>query len=202
VYNRAACPQSARLRFPMRAKPALLFLLLLIFCGSQAQADGQISEIRIGLDGDRVMASFVLRKAFDQRLAERVDSGLPTSILYRFELARDRQRWWDQKLRSGTLEVVAVYDAVSRSYTVHYKLDDKLIESRTVREPKALEEAMTHIEKLPVFSVAGLPREWRLLVKVEAELGSRTLLSIIPVTITTKWRESPKFRAPGVPGGP
>lgn len=186
----------------MRAKPALLFLLLLIFCGSQAQAGGQISEIRIGLDGDRVMASFVLRKAFDQRLAERVDSGLPTSILYRFELLRDRQRWWDQKLRSGTLEVVAMYDAVSRAYTVHYKLDDKLIESRTVREPKALEEAMTHIERLPVFSVAGLPREWRLLVKVEAELGSRTLLSIIPVTVATKWRESPKFRAPGVPGGP
>jgi hypothetical protein len=131
-----------------------------------------------------------------------VDSGLPTSILYRFELARDRKRWWDQRLREATLEVVAMYDAVARAYTVHYKLDDKLIESRTLREPKALEEAMTHIERLPVFSVAGLPHEWRLLVKIEGELGTRTILSLIPVTLSTDWRESPKFRPPGVPGVP
>jgi hypothetical protein len=186
----------------MRAKPALLFLLLLVFLGREVHADGKISEIRISVDGDRVLTGFVLRNAFGPRLAERLDSGLPTSILYRFELDRDRKRWWDQKLRESTLEVVAMYDAVARVYTVHFKLDDKLIESRTVRERKALEEAMTHIEQLPVFSVAGLPHEWRLLVKVEAELGSRTILSLIPVTISTKWRESPKFRPPGIPGGP
>ena len=51
-----------------------------------------------------------------------------------------------------------MYDAVARTYTVHYKLDDKLIESRTVRDRKSLEEAMTRVERLPVFSVAGLPR--------------------------------------------
>jgi len=180
----------------MRAKLALLCFFLF---ASRALADAKISEIKIGLDGDRVLTSFVLRNAFDRRFSERVDSGLPTSILYRFELARDRKRWWDQKLRDATFEVVVTYDAVARSYSVHYKLDDKLIESRTVRERKALEEAMTHIESLPVFSVAGLPREWRLLVKVEAELGSRTVLSLIPVTINTDWRESPKFRPPGIP---
>jgi hypothetical protein len=180
----------------MKAKLAVLCFFLF---ASRALADAKISEIKIGLDGDRVLTTFVLRNAFDRRFNERVDSGLPTSILYRFELARDRKRWWDQKLRDATFEVVATYDAVARSYSVHYKLDDKLIESRTVRERKALEEAMTHVENLPVFSVAGLPREWRLLVKVEAELGSRTMLSLIPVAISTDWRESPKFRPPGLP---
>jgi hypothetical protein len=180
----------------MRAKLALLCFFLF---ASRALAEAKISEIRIGLDGDRVLATFVLRDAFDRRLSERVESGLPTSILYRFELARDRKRWWDQKLRDATFEVMATYDAVSRAYSVHYKLDDKLVESRTVRDRKALEEAMTRVESLPVFSVAGLPREWRLLIKVEAELGSRTMLSLIPVTISTDWRESPKFRPPGLP---
>lgn len=180
----------------MRAKLALLGLFLF---ASQARADAKISEIKIHLDADRVLTSFTLRDGFDRRLSERVDSGLPTSILYRFELARDRKRWWDQKLRTATLEVVAIYDAVTRDYTVNYKLDDKLIESRTVRERKALEEAMTTIEQLPVFSLAGLPREGRLLVKVAAELGSRTMLSFIPVTINTDWKESPKFRVPREP---
>jgi hypothetical protein len=92
-----------------------------------------------------------------------------------------------------------MYDAVARTYTVHFKLNDKLIESRTVRDRKGLEEAMTRVEQLPVFSVAGLPHEWRLLIKVEAELGSRTILSIIPATLSTDWKESAKFRAPGLP---
>jgi hypothetical protein len=180
----------------MRAK---LTLLLFFFLASQARADAKISEIKINLDGDRVLTTFTLRDAFDRRLSERVDSGLPTSILYRFELDRDRKRWWDQKLKTNTLEVVAMYDAVARAYTVHFKLDDKLIESRTVRERKALEEAMTEVQSLPVFSLAGLPRDGRLLVKVQAEMGSRTMLSFIPVTINTDWKESSKFRAPGTP---
>jgi uncharacterized protein DUF4390 len=180
----------------MRAKLALLVLFLL---ASQARADAEISEIKINLDAGRVLTSFTLRDAFDRRLSERVDSGLPTPILYRFELSRDRKRWWDQKLKTATLEVVAIYDAVTRDYTINYKLDDKLIESRTVRERKALEEAMTTIDQLPVFSLAGLPQEGRLLVKVAAEMGSRTILSFIPVTINTDWKESPKFRAPREP---
>jgi Domain of unknown function (DUF4390) len=180
----------------MRAKLALLVLFLL---ASQARAEAKISEIKISLDGDRVLTSFILLDAFDRRLSERVDSGLPTSILYRFELARDRKRWWDQKLKTTTLEVVAMYDAVTRDYTVNYKLDDKLIESRTVHDRKALEEAMTAINQLPVFSLAGLSPEARLLVKVEAEMGSRTILSFIPVTINTDWKESSKFRVPREP---
>jgi hypothetical protein len=180
----------------MRAKLALLCFFLF---ASQALGEAKISEIKIGLDGDRVLTTFALTDAFDHRFTERIDSGLPTSILYRLQLFRDRKRWWDQRLRETTLEVVATYDAVARAYTIHYKLNDKLVESRTVRERKALEEAMTRVEQLPVFSVAGLPHEWRLLIKAEAELGSRTVLSLIPVTISTDWRESPKFRAPGVP---
>jgi hypothetical protein len=180
----------------MRAKLALLGFF---FLASQAFAEARISELKIALDGDRALATFTLEDAFDHRFTERVDSGLPTAILYRFVLAHDRKRWWDQRLRETTYEVVATYDAVARTYTVHFKLNDKLIESRTVRDRKGLEEAMTRVDQLPVFSVAGLPHEWRLLVKVEAELGSRTILSIIPATLSTDWKESAKFRAPGLP---
>lgn len=180
----------------MKAKLALLAFFVL---ATQARAAAKISEIKVAIDGDRVLASFTLREAFDRRLSERVDSGLPTSILYRFVLDRDRKRWWDRQLRENTLEVVAMYDAVERAYAVHFKLDGKLIESRTVRDRKALEEAMTMVDQLPVFSLAGLPPGWRLLVKMQAEMGSRTILSFIPATIQTDWKESPKFRVPRQP---
>src|SRR3954447_25681079 len=114
----------------MRAKLALLGFF---FLASQALADARISDIKVELDGGRVLATFTLRDAFDRRLSARVDSGLPTPIVYQIELDRDRKRWWDHRLKDATLEVVALYDAVARSYTVHYKLDDKLVESKTLR---------------------------------------------------------------------
>ena len=102
---------------------------------------------------------------FDQdAMRSRIESGLPTSILYRIELLRERKRWMDLRLQVNTLEVTAMYDAVARVYNVHFKLDAKLIESRTVHDLKAVEEAMTLIGPVPVFQITDIPRAWRLLL--------------------------------------
>jgi hypothetical protein len=180
----------------MRATLALLGLLWL---ANPALADPEIAELAVDLDGDRVLVSLRLRDGITPQLARRLESGLPTPIVYRFELHRDRKRWWDRHLATNTLEAEALYDAVSRSYTVHLRLDGELIESRTVRDRKALEEAMTRIQGIPVFSLDGLGERGRVLVKARAELGSRTLLSMIPVTIATDWKDSRKFRIPRPP---
>jgi hypothetical protein len=179
-------------------RSAIVVLWLLVFAASATTGDPQIQGLRVSLEGDRVLASFALQDAFDSRLSSRLESGLPTSILYRLELHRDRKRWYDRRLEENTLEVVAVYDAVARTYTVHYKLDDELIESRTVRERQEVQDAMTRLGPLPVFSLEQIREErGRILVKVRAELGSRTFLSFIPVTIATDWAESNKLRIPG-----
>jgi hypothetical protein len=181
----------------MRANAALLIALLFaLLAPDAARAEGRISGLNVTVDGGRVLASLTLVDGFRHRLRERVDSGLPTSIVYRFELDEDRTRWWDRYVEECTLEVTAMYDAVARHYTVNYKLDGKLIDSRTVHDQQALAAAMTRVESLPVFTLASLPRRGRLLVKARAELGSRTALSIVPVAITTDWVESAKFRAP------
>jgi len=181
----------------MRAILAILALAVLLLSVSLARAESaRISPIKVAVDGDRTLASFALRDGFDKRLRGRIESGLPTSILYHIELHRDRKRWYDQKLRESSLEVTAMYDAVTRVYNVHFKLDDKLIESRTVHDLKTVEEAMTQIGPLPVFQLSGISPRWRLLLKVQAEMGSRTVLSVIPVTINTDWKDSPKFNIP------
>lgn len=176
-------------------RSAIVVSWLLLFAASAAADDPRIRDLRVALEGGRVLASFALQNAFDRRLAQRLESGLPTAILYRLELHRDRKRWYDRRLQENTLEVVAVYDAVARAYNVHYKLDGKLVESRTLRERQEVQDAMTRIGPLPVF---GLERtRGRVLVKVRAELGSRNFLSFIPVTIATDWADSNKLRAPG-----
>lgn len=185
----------------MRAA-VLLCLSLLVILAPDVRAEARIEGLNVTVEGSQVLARWELRDAFDRKLRERVESGLPTSIVYRIELQRDRKRWYDRQLAATTLEVVALYDAVTREFTVNSKLDDELIESRTVRDLPALAEAMARIGPLPVFALDDLPRgRYRLLVKVKAELGSRTILSLIPVTIDTDWAESRKFRLPPAPGG-
>jgi hypothetical protein len=171
-----------------------LALFGLLFLASQARPDPAIHGLQVSLDTNRVLATFALTDAFDDRLAQRIDSGLPTSIIYEVELHKDRKRWYDNRIDRSTLEVVAVHDAVARVYNVHFRLDGKLVESRTVRDREALEAAMTRIERMPVFTLGEETPEGRLIVKVRAHLGSRMLLSFIPVAIHTEWKDSNKFR--------
>ena len=176
-------------------KPAWA-LIALLSAALPAAADPRIRGLRAAVDGNRVLADLTLEGAFDSRLVARIESGLPTPILYRFELSRDRKRWYDRRLAENTLEATAVYDAVARTYSVHLRLGDKLIESRTVKDRSALEAAMAHIQGLPIFTLAPTSDQRRLLIKARAELGSRTILSLIPVTLATDWAESGKFRPP------
>lgn len=156
----------------------------------------RISNLVVELDGHRVLVDFRLRHAFDADMVERVQSGLPTTVVYELELAEDRKRWFDDRLDRSELHVVAMYDGLTREYLVNYKLNGRLIESRMVESLTELEIALTRFEDLPAFTLAGGGGRGRLLVKVRAQLGSKTLLSLIPMRVDTNWKESAKFRRP------
>lgn len=187
-----------RRRIPFRPAALVSALALLPILGAAppAAADPAIHGLDVELDGRRVMVDFELTEAFDDEIAERVGTGLPTSFVYELELLRDRKRWFDRPLDQTTVQVVAMYDAAAREYLVNYKLDGKLVESRMVRDLPELRDAMTSFEDIPAFTLEPLPRRWRLLVKVRGLLGSKTYLSIIPTRVSTDWRESDKFMAP------
>lgn len=181
--------------------PGVLLAFAIGFAVAPATAHAQnprISNLVVELDGHRVLLDFRLRHAFDAAMIERVQSGLPTTVVYELELAEDRKRWFDDRLDRSELHVVAMYDGLAREYLVNYKLDGRLIESRMVETLPELEIALTRFEDLPAFTLEPGGRE-RLLVKVRAQLGSKTLLSFIPTRIDTNWKESAKFRRPAPP---
>jgi hypothetical protein len=107
-----------------------------------------------------------------------------------------QKHWWDDKVEETSLEVVAMYNAVSHEYLVNFKHDGKLVESRLARSQAELTAAMTHFERVPVFSLDGFEPQERLLIKARADLGSRTWLGFIPVDVQTDWELTRKFRAP------
>lgn len=171
-------------------------LLVQLAAPIPAWAEPHLATLIAQPEAGRVAVTLELADAFGAELRARIQSGLPTGIEYQMELCRDRKHWWDRPLTSASLQVVAMYNALTREYLVNFKLDGNLIESREVYDLDQLERLMTRIEALPVFSLAGLAdsSERRLLVRARAELGARTVLSLIPTAVATPWVESRKFR--------
>jgi hypothetical protein len=162
-------------------------------------AGPRIVELRIVVDGLQVLASFRLDDGVPAGLLERIESGLPTGLAYELELACDRKRWWDAELEAARLEVVAMFNAVTREYLVNTKLEGKLVDSRTLRDTGDLERAMTVFTALPVFTIdQGCTRE-RYLVRARVELGTGQWLGFVPVLRTSDWVESNKVRVRDVP---
>lgn len=179
-------------------KAGALALALAVLGGMEARA-AEIRDLAATLDGPRVLVSLRLAGAFDEALVARVESGLPTTLRYDFELLGDRKRWLDRGIEGSSLTVVGMYDAVRREYLINFKLDGRLLESRVVHDLAELERAMTRLEGVPAFAL-GEEDGHRLLVRARAELGYRHLLGFIPTRVLTEWAESRKFRPPPDPG--
>jgi hypothetical protein len=178
----------------MRHAVALAWLGLLFAAGSPGKP--KLTEPQVGLDGQRVEVSFALIDGFDEQLLERIRTGLPSGYVFDFRLLRDRKRWFDVQIDSSRLQVVAMYNAVTREYLVNTKQDGKLIESRVIRDEQELERALTRFEAVPVFTLDSNGGRRRLMVRMRAEIESATFLFFIPRRVATSWRYSRKFRPP------
>ncbi|HEV8631726.1 MAG TPA: DUF4390 domain-containing protein [Thermoanaerobaculia bacterium] len=176
--------------------PRLLLLLALLLAPATSLPAAELRELAPTVVDGQVQVSFQLAGAIDDPLLARIQSGLPTGFVFEVELLRDRKHWWDDQIAGATLEVVAMYNAVSHEYLVNFKRDGKLVESRLARNRAELESAMTRFERVPLFALADLDvgRDERMLLKARAELGSKTWLAFIPVHVNTDWAESRKFR--------
>jgi hypothetical protein len=183
----------------MKPSPAVLCALLAA-AGAGAPAAARAAEraavrdLSIALNGVQVLASFRLVDGFSPDLHRRIESGLPTGFVFELELLRDRKRWSDEALDSTRLEVVVLFNAVTREYLLNTKLEGKLLDSRTLRDPAELELAMTRFAALPVFTIRGASRRERYLVRARAELGTGNVLGFVPVMRSTPWVESNKVR--------
>ena len=104
---------------PRRLGPVLA---LLVLCASPLFA-AELRDLQPTLVDGHVEVSFQLVGAIDDGIMARIQSGLPTAFVYEVELLRDRKRWWDDEVAAATLEVVAMYNAVSQEYLVNFKRD-------------------------------------------------------------------------------
>lgn len=161
-----------------------------------AMAEPHVERLRVEIRDQRALLSFHVADALDERFHERLESGLPTAFVFEMELKVLRRFWFDKTLKTHELQVIAMYDALEREYLINYKLAGKLVESRMVRDLEELGRSMTRFEDVPAFDLGDVSPRHRLQIRLRATLGAKTVLSMIPSTITTEWVESRRFRGP------
>jgi hypothetical protein len=174
------------------ARSAMLLWLALAAAGDGGKP--AVRDLQVSSDGQQVAVSIRFDNALDESMLERLESGLPTELTYRFRLYKDRKRWWNGAVDRSSYQIIAMYNAVSREYLVNFKLNGKLTETRVVRNLEELERAMTVLEQVRVFDPGMLPEGVQLVLRARVELGSGTWLFIFPTTRTTDWVRSRKFR--------
>ena len=174
---------------------AVVLVGLVLFGAASAgeESDARLSGLEVRVADGWVRVSFDLEGAFDDAVRERIASGLATSFTYQLRLVRPRRLWFDKVVGSATVEVVARYNALTREYAINTKRDGELVGSRVVSSAEELEAAATRLEDFAAVEVAGLRAERPMVVRARAELGTRTILSLIPAIRTTEWAESERF---------
>ena len=166
-----------------------------------------IAALSVVRDGDALLVSFRLDRALDARTWEKIESGLPTGFTYDIEIQRLRRRWFDKRVGATRLQVVAMYNALTRDYLVNFKRDGELYASQVVTSAADLERALTVFDRLPSIEIeddqTGRDQTGRFVLRVRAELRSRTRLGLIPDRVHTAWAETgpfPLFQRPRGPG--
>jgi len=166
---------------------ALCILTLLL--ATSAAADPKIDNLTAVSAAGRVTVRFNLAAAFDKRRVDQVEAGAQTIITYIVEIYRDRPNWFDEGISRSRIEVSAQFNSVTREYLLTYRRDRKLVRSETFTDLDALEKRMTTIDEPALFDI-GRRRAYKMKVRVKADLRRGWMLWVIPVQISTRWREA------------
>ncbi|MEM8964235.1 MAG: DUF4390 domain-containing protein, partial [Acidobacteriota bacterium] len=156
---------------------AVLTVILLVALERTPATSAQLPMLEAVTTDGEVALSFRLDGVFDEDFRRKLESGLPTGFVFELRLVKHRKRWWDRTLETRRFQVAAMYNAITREYLINYKLDGRLVESRVVVDPNALEPAMTEFDDLASFTLDDTTSAFeRLRVRARAELGRRLLL--------------------------
>ncbi len=170
-----------------------LVLWLAVTMGASAlRADDEARIVALAgtATGRHVSVRFELENGFARpEILDSLRSGVSTGFTYHFELIRKRPNWFDQKISTATVEVIATYNSVTQEYLLNYRRNNRLVRTEVYSRFDALERAMTVISEGQLLPLEGRRPE-KVRVRVRADLMQGYLLHIVPWNVSTGWEQA------------
>jgi hypothetical protein len=123
-------------------------------------------QLRRGQRGDLLVA-FRVQRAFDERLLDTLDSGLPVRFTYHVQVLRSREVLADRLFGEVRFHRTLMKDNLKDRYLV------TIGSSREAQDVRGLAEAvelMTRVEGVRILSLESLGRSGPLLLRIKAKL--------------------------------
>lgn len=162
---------------------------LVLACSALAMA-AEIVDLVPVIRGEGLLVGFRVEKAFDDDIAQAIETGLEVSFRYNIELRRVRRGWFDSKTASRRIETTVAYDNLTKHYSLTREIDGEIHATQVVDNPEAMRRFMTTFESLPLFDVSFMEPNEEYYLRVNGVMRDRNVLLLIPWDVGADWREA------------
>lgn len=155
----------------MQRLTALIIALasLLISPVSALSEQARIKNTLITNNKKELLVYFHVDGCFTPKIEEAVQSGIPTTFIYRIVLYNKSEDSIGSKITSKEISHTIKYDTLRKDYTV--TMSEKK-EPVVLQEFKAAKEAMSNVDALSVTTLDRLDKDRPYFLKVKAELDT------------------------------
>jgi hypothetical protein len=163
---------------------------LLALALSSTISAAEIVELVPVVRSDGILVSFGVDDAFDEDIAQAIDSGLEVSFRYNIELRRVRRAWLDEKEASRQIRTTVAYDNLTKRYSLTREIDGEIDATELVDNPDAMRRFMTTFESLLLFDVSSMEANEEYYLRVNGVMRVKNVLLLIPWDVGADWREA------------
>lgn len=178
------------------ALPLLLALLPAAVRGENTAGETRLPGVSTWLTGRELHVEAKLNPGLPRDVEERLESGLPTTVLWRVRLFAFRNLWWDGLKDERRYEVTATYRPLAGDVLVEKRLDDRLIGSQVVPTRGEALKVLSEVPGLTLFLMGQHLEGKRLVVRVKCSYARSVALGVVPTTVETPWVRSGGFDWP------
>jgi hypothetical protein len=143
-------------------------------------AAAEIRQLGVGCADGKLRVSFRIDGALTERNLERLLGGLEVRISSRIKLQKRRAFFQGETVAEVLLETTAVYDTLTKGYTLTRFRDQQAVETRAAATEAEMREFLGQVKDLDLAAVSALAGEKKAVVRVRTEYDPTYLFLIMP----------------------
>ncbi|MFH2092044.1 MAG: DUF4390 domain-containing protein [Pseudomonadota bacterium] len=156
-------------------KTAFICLLLSLLMPMSALAENLavIENIVLANTRDDLLVYFDVKKAFNEKIVQAVQNGIPTTFSFYITLYKTDGSWFDKKISDIKIKSTLKYNSLKKEYSVTRPWkDETIVFTQSFEEAKAL---MTEIDNHKIIPLNQLVKADKYQLRIKAELDKVTL---------------------------
>ena len=140
--------------------------------------------------GATLEVSFRVENAFDERIDEKLESGLEISFRHQVGVRRRRTWWVEKGVIQKKIFTTAIRDTLTGVYTLKRTVNGGIVETVTTADLDEARTFLTEVRDIPIELPDWLPRDQRTELRVRSLLETRFWL-FFPYSYDTSWVSQP-----------